>query len=136
MPKSATNRIESLQLKELTSQITPRLLPELLSVARQPELYDASVRRRAVSITRTIFLSCSEVVGSYKIQAQQVLLPHLQEWLQQFCNILASKVDTEVSFCQERQSAQFAECQEGLERQLEHSICLASPKRNAKRKVL
>ncbi len=80
----------------LDLQITPRLLPELLSVVEQPGLYDDSIRRRAVSIMRKIFLNCSEVVGSYKIQAQQILLPHLQEWLQQFCNILATDVNTQV----------------------------------------
>lgn len=73
-------------------QITPVLLPELLSVVKQSSLYDASVRRRAVSIARKLVVNCSEVVGSYKIQAQQVLLPHLEEWLHCFCIILAEPV--------------------------------------------
>ena len=81
----------------LVLQITPTLLPELLSTFKQPNLYDTAVRKQAVSVMRKLVNNCTEVMGTYKIQAQQVVQPHLSEWLQELGKALEESITPQVS---------------------------------------
>lgn len=65
-------------------------------MVKQPTLYDTSVRKRAVSVMRNAVLGCSEAVGPYKLHVKQLIQPHLQEWLQQFCTTLSKPITLEV----------------------------------------
>lgn len=78
-------------------QIMPVLLPDLLALVKQPGAYEVSVQRRAVAIMRAVVACSINAVGPYKIQARTSLLPHLEPWLQQFCDILSRPLKPGVS---------------------------------------
>jgi len=79
------------------TQMVPGLMPQLLSIVQHCGQYEATVVRRAVAILRQGVNICMEAEGPYKVQARQILLPHLQPWLQQFCAMLATSAASQ--FC-------------------------------------
>ncbi|XP_074274717.1 uncharacterized protein LOC141598823 [Silene latifolia] len=71
------------------------LFPSLLSIVSSPQIYDKSLRAKALSIVHNCTSMLGTMSGVYKAETSHLISPMLQQWMMQFSAILSHPVEYE-----------------------------------------
>lgn len=75
--------------------IVPILFPCLLSIVSSPQIYNKSLRAKALEIVYSCSCMLGTMTGVYKVETTNLMSPMLQPWMQQFSSILSHPVPSE-----------------------------------------
>ncbi|KAL2904940.1 Importin-9 [Bienertia sinuspersici] len=75
--------------------LVPILFPCLLLIVSSPQIYDISMRTKALSIVYSCTSMLSTMSGAYKAETSTLISPMLQAWMQQFSAVLSQAVQPE-----------------------------------------
>lgn len=75
--------------------IVPILFPCLLSIVSSPQVYNKSLRAKALEIVYSCSCMLGTMTGVYKVETTNLMSPMLQPWMQQFSSILSHPVPSE-----------------------------------------
>ncbi|CAM6086065.1 unnamed protein product [Calypogeia fissa] len=75
--------------------LVPVLFPALYSIVSATEVYDASLRRRALIVLHSCISTLGVMSGAYQSETRALMAPMLKSWLQQFALILAQPLPSD-----------------------------------------
>ncbi|KAK2994344.1 hypothetical protein RJ640_017856 [Escallonia rubra] len=75
--------------------IVPVLFPSLHAIVSSPQIYDKSLRTRALSIVYSCTSMLGVMSGAYKTETSAMMIPMLHAWMDQFSSILQHPVQSE-----------------------------------------
>lgn len=75
--------------------LVPILFPCLLSIVSSPQIYDKSMRTKALSIVYSCTSMLGTMSGAYKEETSYLMAPMLQPWMEQFSAVLTHPVQPE-----------------------------------------
>uniref|UniRef100_A0A803L7D5 Importin N-terminal domain-containing protein n=1 Tax=Chenopodium quinoa TaxID=63459 RepID=A0A803L7D5_CHEQI len=75
--------------------LVPILFPCLLSIVSSPQIYEKSMRAKALSIVYSCTSMLGTMSGAYKAETSYLMSPMLQPWMEQFSAVLSHPVQPE-----------------------------------------
>ncbi|KAK6157731.1 hypothetical protein DH2020_011979 [Rehmannia glutinosa] len=80
---------------KMVPNLVPVLFPCLHTIVSSPQIYDKSLRSKALSIVYNCTSMVGAMSGVYKTETTALMLPMLQPWMEQFSSILKHPVPSE-----------------------------------------
>ncbi|CAA0828812.1 ARM repeat superfamily protein [Striga hermonthica] len=80
---------------KMVPQLVPVLFPCLHAIMSSPQIYDKSLRSKALSVIYNCTSMIGAMSGVYKTDTTALMLPMLQPWMEQFSSILKHPVPSE-----------------------------------------
>ncbi|XP_057528607.1 uncharacterized protein LOC130807420 isoform X4 [Amaranthus tricolor] len=80
---------------KVVPSLVPILFPCLLSIVSSPQIYDKSLRTKALSIVYSCTSMLGTMSGAYKVETTNLISPMLQQWMHQFSAVLNHPVQSE-----------------------------------------
>lgn len=80
---------------KLLPKLVPVLFPCLYTIASSPNVYDSSMRRRALAILHSCIATLGVMSGVFESETRGLMTPMLKAWLEQFSFILSPPVPLE-----------------------------------------
>eukprot|EP01018_Ginkgo_biloba_P014674 Gb_41282 [translate_table: standard] len=80
---------------KLLPKLVPLLFPCLHTIVSSTNVYDSSMRRRALAILHNCISTLGVMSGVYESETRQLMTPMMKTWMEQFSFILSSPVPSE-----------------------------------------
>ncbi|KAK7306998.1 hypothetical protein VNO77_39674 [Canavalia gladiata] len=80
---------------KMVPTLIPALFPSLLTIVSSPQIYDAYIRSKALSIVYSCTSMLGTMSGVYKAETSSLIVPLLKPWMDQFSSILEIPVQSE-----------------------------------------
>lgn len=80
---------------KLLPKLVPVLFPCLHTIVSSINVYDLSMRRRALAILHSCISTLGVMSGVFELETRELMTPMLKTWLEQFSFILSSPVPSE-----------------------------------------
>ncbi|XP_028803455.1 importin-9 isoform X1 [Neltuma alba] len=80
---------------KIVPTLIPALFPCLLTTVSSPQIYDAYIRSKALSIVYSCTSMLGTMSGVYKTETSTMIIPMLKPWMAQFSSILEVPVQSE-----------------------------------------